>query len=319
MFSFINSRLGFLLVFAGVTAVLVGSSYWVIGFVYTQTQEEEEIVIDEALSAIYVDYYNSADQYVSADSYLAMGDYQAQFPEPQNVQVLVGESTSDIIGYMLNLFSAGMGVDCTYCHSLANFAADEWEDEEAMANKVMARTHLLMSADLNQNWLTQLPDLTDDKQPYGSQIVCATCHNGHPAPRTWPGDDDVVVGEPLRLPLDDVLSVEEQGILNVNGRNDIGLETTQYNQAVMYHMNETLGVGCTHCHNSRYFPDYSVPAKFYSMNMLQMSAHLQDNWSDALGGQEPSCHLCHRGVPIPSGAARNVDVVPAAISSNPDQ
>jgi len=313
-----NSKGAFFGVFLIVTGALVLTSFWVVTFVYNQTQDEEEVRVDDALSLIYVDYYEQASDYVSEASYLAMGQYRGEFPEPQNVEVLVGLDTNEITGYMLNHFSAGLGVDCTYCHTLENFAADVWDDEVAMANKDMARQHATMSGDLNQTWLTQLPDLADNKQPYGAQIACATCHNGVPQPVSWA--DDPPYGEPLRLPLDadTVISVEEQGILNVNARRDISLDTVQYNQEVMYHMNTSLGVGCTYCHNSRYFPSYEVAAKYYSLNMLQMTQYMWNTYADILGNQEPSCTLCHQGAPIPPGSVRSVEQMPLPISSYPN-
>lgn len=312
--------IAFLVVFVVISGALVLTMFGVATFVYNVTVESDEeatqIEVDEALSAIYVNYYNNADQYVSGDSYLAMGQYAGEFPEPQNVIVLEGLSTTGVIGYMLNHISAAMGVNCTYCHSLENFAADVWEGEgaeEAMANKMLAREYLRMVGDLNQNWLTQLPDLVDTKQPYGAQISCATCHYGQPVPQAWPEDED------LRLALDPevVYSVEEQGILNVNARDDISLDAVQYNQAVMYHMNTSLGVGCTHCHNSRYFPSYqNVPAKNYSINMLQMTQYIWNNYADILGGQQPSCNICHNGATIPGGAVRNASIMPEALRSD---
>jgi photosynthetic reaction center cytochrome c subunit len=310
---FLGERGTFVFTFVLVTLTIVGASAWVITFVWQRVRGADPLVVENALSAIYVNYYNSADNYVSEDAYRAMGLYQQQYPEPQNVQVLVGSSTTEVIGYMLNHFSAGMGVNCTHCHTLENFAADEWDDPVAMANKVMARQHLLMVQDLNTQWLPQLVSLSTEKQPSGSQITCATCHNGVPVPLAYPEDQDGVPDD-FRLPLvDGEFSVEGEGILNVNARRDISLETVQYNQQVMYHMNTSLGVGCTHCHNSRYFPSWEVPAKYYSLHMLQMSQYLALNWGEALRGQEPSCNLCHQGAAIPPGAARSADVMPAAL------
>lgn len=307
----IETRIGNIIGFLGVTGFLVGVGYLSILFIYDVTSDPEEIEVDEAMSAIYIDYYNAADNYVSGESYLAMGQYASEWDLPQNVQVLTGQTTQQIIGYMLNHFSAGLGVDCTYCHTLDNFAADEWDDEEAMANKATARAHLGMVQDLNVNWLAILSDYTPDKQPSGAQISCATCHNGVPQPVTWE-DEGPAVSE-LRLPLDDVFSVDEIGILNVNARDDISLDTVQYNQRVMYHMNTSLGVGCTHCHNSRYFPSYEVPAKYYSIHMLQMSQHIWENYEDVLGEQEPSCNMCHQGAVIPPGSVRSVEQMPAPL------
>jgi photosynthetic reaction center cytochrome c subunit len=202
---------------------------------------------------------------------------------------------------------------------LQNYAADEWDDEVAMQNKVTARAHAQMSGELNQQWLTQLATLTDNKQPYGAQISCATCHLGQAKPQSWAEDQGFL---PDDFRLTDVYNEEiseDIDILNVNARNDISLDTVQYQQQVMYHMNSAMNVGCTHCHNSRYFPSWEVPAKYYSLNMVQMNQYIWQNWSEEwLGGQEPSCTLCHNGAVIPPGAVQSVDLMPAAISSFPD-
>lgn len=298
--------------FLMVTLVLVGSSYWVISYVWSRVQVADEIVIDEALSALYVDYYENPDDYISAESYIAMAEYQQQVNEPLNVQVLTGESTVNIVGYMVNYFSAGMGVDCSYCHSLQNFAADEWDDPVAMENKMLARQHLLMTQALNREWLGELDTLTDQKQPSGSQIICATCHNGEPQPQVWP-DEIPSLPNDFRLPLTEA----ERNILNVNARADISLDTVQENQYLMYHMNTSMNVGCTHCHNSRYFPSFEVPAKYYAGNMLLMSEFIWNEYGETMGGQEPSCNMCHQGAIIPPGSARSVDVLPAALIPEP--
>lgn len=307
----------FLFTFVLVTLTILGASAWVVTFVWQRVRVSDSPRVDAALSAIYVNFYNSADNYVSADAYLAMAAYQREYPRPQNVRVLTGLDTQGVIGYMLNHITAGMGVNCTHCHTLANFAADMWDDPVGVANKRMAREHLYMVRDLNQEWIATLASLTDRRQPSGAQVTCATCHNGVPVPQSYPADQEGVPDD-FRLPLgeDVVFSVQEQGILNVNARRDISLETVQYNQNVMYHMNQSLGVGCTHCHNSRYFPSYEVPTKYYSLHMLQMSQFLVSDYSDALRGQQPSCNLCHQGAAIPPGAARSADVMPAALVAN---
>jgi len=313
----------FFVVFGLVTATLVGICLWVIFYIGGIALEDENaIVVDDAASPIYVNFQPEPESVVSEDSYLAMGQYQAEFPMPQNVVVLEGLTTVEVIGYMLNHFSGGLGVNCTHCHSLDNFAADEWDDPIGMRNKMVARQHLVMTGDINQNWLQdeQLVSLTEVKQPSGSVMACATCHQGQPQPVAWAESLDVLPDD-FRLPLDTTFSVTELGSLNVNARDDeISLETVQLNQYAMYHMNDSLGVGCTHCHNSRYFPSYEgVPAKNYALHMLQMSAYINDNYSKYIGGQEPSCSLCHAGQVIPYGAARNDFVLPPHIRSDPPE
>jgi photosynthetic reaction center cytochrome c subunit len=310
----LGERGAFLFTFVMITLTILGASALVITFVWQRVRVDNSLQVDRALSTIYVNYYNSADNFVSADSYLAMAAYQREYVRPQNVRVLTGLDTQGVIGYMLNHISAGMGVNCTHCHSLENFAADMWDDPVGVANKRLAREHLYMVRDLNQEWIASLASLTSQRQPSGAQVTCATCHNGVAVPQAYPEDQDGVPDN-FRLPLAEnvVFSVENQGILNVNARRDISLETVQYNQNVMYHMNQSLGVGCTHCHNSRYFPSYEVPTKYYALHMLQMSQFLVSDYSDALRGQQPSCNLCHQGAAIPPGAARSADVMPASL------
>lgn len=310
---FFGTRGAFLMTFVLVTLTLLGASVWVISFVWGQVRGGDDIVIDEALSEIYVNYYDSAENYVSPESYLAMAAYQRDFPQPQNVQVLVGSNTQEVIGYMLNHISAGMGVNCTHCHSLQNFAADEWDDPVAMQNKVTARQHLTLVQELNQQWLPSLVEFTDLKQPSGVQATCTICHNGAAVPEVWPANQEGVPDN-FRLPLEAEFTVEGEELLNVNARRDISLDTVAINQNVMYHMNTSLGVGCTHCHNSRYFPSWEVPAKYYSIHMLQMSQFIWERYGDSMNGTQPSCNMCHQGAPIPPGAARSPEVLPPALT-----
>lgn len=321
---FFSRRFQFLLVNLMVAGALLTAGLWVINFVRNQAAVDETNA-DSELSEIFVDYFIEPDAYVDGASILAMGNYIRDFPETQNVEVLTGMTTAEVAGYMVKHVSAGLGEDCTYCHSIDNFGAEEWDDEVAMQRKQIARAHLSMSADLNQNWLTMLGDseqmlaITDfgetgaegasmPKQPSGVQITCATCHMGQGKPVVW-ADDIMALPDDFRLPLDDL------SILKVNAREDISLDTVQYNQYTMYHMNESLGVGCTHCHNSRYFPSWEQPAKYYANHMLQMSQHIRDNYSDVMGGQEPSCTMCHYGNPLPPGAAKSADALPSVLTA----
>lgn len=302
-----GKRVQFLLVNLGVAGTLLVASLWVVNFVRSVAVETDTSG-DAELSELFVEYFVEPDAFVDGASILAMGNYIRDFPEPQNVQVLTDMTTAEIAGYMYKHVSAGLQEDCSYCHNIQNFAADEWDDEQAMANKVTARAHLLMSQDLNQNWLTQLASLTDEKQPSGVQITCATCHLGVGKPETWPEEIPALPND-FRLPLDDL------SVLQVNAREDISLDTVQQNQYAMYHMNDAMGVGCTHCHNSRYFPSWEQPAKYYADHMLQMSQHIRDNYSDVMGGQEPSCTMCHYGNILPPGGAQSAEALPPILTA----
>jgi photosynthetic reaction center cytochrome c subunit len=309
-----GKRGAFFIVFAIVTGVLVLSSYWVVSFVNSTVRDDEPTVINDEISPIYVDFFTDVDDHISAESYLAMAEYQQEFPQPQNVQVLEGLNTQEINGYMMNHFVAGLRVNCTYCHSLENFAADEWGDPVAEQRKMTARRHLVLTQDLNRNWLDPelLLALAPQKKSSGAVMSCAVCHNGQAQPNPWPADDSVLPDD-FRLPLDADLTAENQGILNVNARSDISLDTVQYQQNVMYHMNNSMNVGCTHCHNSRYFPSREVPAIHYAQHMLLMTQDIWNEYAESFNFNEPSCKMCHQGYVIPPGAAQSAAVMPDAL------
>lgn len=301
--SYFGRRFLYFVVFAIVTAVLLSGSWWILNFVYDQVA-----VVDDtnAQAGIFINYSPPTTDYIDPASLVAMATYMAANPEPQNVQVLVGLSTAEISAYMVGQVAAGLQVDCTHCHNTENFSADEWDDPVAMENRVKARAHLRMTADINQNWLSQLATLTDEKHPSGAQVSCATCHLGEAQPVAWAADQQGVP-DSFRLPLDDLT------ILQVTAREDISLDTVQINQQTMYHMNDSLNVGCTHCHNSRYFPGFDQPAKYYAQHMLNMAQHIRDNYSEYWGEQEPSCNLCHRNNTLPPGAVRSASLMPSPL------
>jgi photosynthetic reaction center cytochrome c subunit len=265
----------------------------------------------------YVDYYADG-SYISAESNQAIAQYIADFPEPQNVQVLVGMNTSAIWSFMTAYMAGGLKVDCTYCHNINNFGAETLEeigDQDTYDRKVTAREHLLMVADLNQNWIATLAQY-EGKQPSGAQVICATCHNGQALPVAWP-DELYGIPNDYRLPLDEYRQpLKDIRLLQVTGKSDeVSLDAVRFNQHTMYYFNSSLGVGCTHCHNSRYFPEYVQPAKYYALHMLQMNQHILENYQESMNDQEPSCTLCHYNQVRPPGAAVSPASLPSMLNS----
>lgn len=305
--------LGFLLV----TAVLLTSSLWLLNFIWQEVASatEEEISLNPSFVQ-----YSTAGSHVSDESNAAIQAYISEFPEPQNAKILTGMTTSEIWGFMTNHVAGGLKVDCTHCHNIENFAADGEEigNPDTAANKDKAREHLQMVADLNKNWLPKLNDI-EGKQPSGSQIICATCHLGEPNPVAWPADLHALPDDfrlPLRAEDGSVGTVEDiDNALVITGREDVSLDGVQYNQNAMYHFNESLQVGCTHCHNARYFPGWEQPAKYYSYTMLQMNQHILAEYQETMNEQEPSCFLCHRNNVLPPGSAVSANVLPAVLNS----
>lgn len=296
-----SQRTAFLFVFGLISVVLVGSSLGLVGWIYNRIRPPAAAA---APNTTYVNY-DPAGDYLTPDSLQKMTEYVAANPEPQNVQVLQGMNTGQIAAYMVSQVSGGLKVGCAYCHALTNgnFADD------SNPNKDKARQMMLMAADLNQNWITQLPASVGEYQ-----VTCATCHNGQPVFRAYP-EDQSPLPDDYRLPLDNL------DALRVTGQDDPQLDEVQINQYTMAFMNKSLGVGCAFCHNANYFPSNEIPNKGYALIMLRMVQHLEQNYNRNNGGlllnQTPSCYTCHVGQQIPPGAAVGPQAVPAVLSSNP--
>lgn len=244
--------------------------------------------------------------YISQASVNAVTAYIQQYPQPQNVKILKGLSTAQIYGYMQNYFSGGLKVDCSYCHNLANFG------DYSNVNKNKAYAMLVMTQDLNQNWVSKLPQAAGNKA-----IICATCHNGKP--KNFSGSNTVLSNYPSDqspLPDDYVLPLANLDSLIVTGKADPDLNVVQSNQYAMNHMNYSLGVGCAFCHNANYFPSNEKPQKGWALTMLQMSQHIKNNYNEIMANKAPSCWMCHQQQQVPPGSAPP-DKIPPQITTKP--
>jgi hypothetical protein len=91
-----------------------------------------------------------------------------QQPNPTNLKVLKVATGPEIVQVM-RTFTAGLGVQCIYCHVQGNFAADENPKKE------VARQMIRMSQVINSNF-------PDGKM----RVTCYTCHRGEAEPKTAP-------------------------------------------------------------------------------------------------------------------------------------
>lgn len=316
----VTPQMSYYATYATVALVMMLGS---IGLVWWIVYQLRSLEPPKVTSPIYVNYdatFPAADATDAvkkqwADAQTAYAQYVAQYPEPQNVKILTGWTTAQIYSYMVNQVSAGLKVSCQHCHNVQNFA------DYNNPNKVRALGMMLMVKDLNENWITLLPASVGNKQ-----VACATCHNGQNAGwDNYPAEVTDLIPPSFRLPLDK----QYPGVLTVTGRTDKSLEDVATNQYTMYHMNASLGQGCTFCHNARYFPSYEIAQKQYAVHMLNMASYLSNtgkakidipevdvptllNIKDAQGGEypyiqlmrlkSPSCWMCHRGARLPGGA-----------------
>ena len=87
---------------------------------------------------------------------------------PTNLKVLKVTSGAEV-GQIMRTFTAGLGVQCIYCHVQGNFASDE------NPKKATARTMISMMQKINAGF-------GDSKM----HVSCYTCHRGEAEPKTAP-------------------------------------------------------------------------------------------------------------------------------------
>ena len=88
-------------------------------------------------------------------------------PPPTNLKVLK-VSTGPEVGQIMRTFTAGLGVQCGYCHEAGNYASD------SNPKKDIARHMITMTQTINGNFEGKL------------RVSCYTCHRGEPEPKTAP-------------------------------------------------------------------------------------------------------------------------------------
>ena len=89
-------------------------------------------------------------------------------PNPTNLKVLK-VTTGAEVSQIMRTFTAGLGVQCIYCHVQGNFPSDD------NPKKVQARQMIEMMQKINAGF-------GDSKM----HVSCYTCHRGEPEPKTAP-------------------------------------------------------------------------------------------------------------------------------------
>lgn len=247
----------------------------------------------------------------------------------QNVQVLGDLSVAEFARTMAAItqwVSPDQG--CAYCHQGANFADD------ALYTKVVSRRMMQMTQNINSQWNAHVG-------PAG--VTCYTCHRGKNVPdNIWFEQDGPItaagmsansyqqnhvasnagytsmlsdpfskflVGEPARI------RVAAQNALPVKGGSDNqSMQALEDSWSLMMHMSDSLGVNCTHCHNSRNFSSWeqSPPARMTAWHGLQMVPAINNEYLVPLQPVYPdyrlgalndapkaACSTCHQGVNKP--------------------
>jgi hypothetical protein len=108
------------------------------------------------------------------------GGRGGQGAPPTNLQVLPKDwTTQQVRQFMQKYFTAGLGVECAYCH--VGTPADRAKDDKP--EKVTARKMLKMTMAINDDFLKDVGEKPAD----GSmKVTCYTCHRGKEKPVSAP-------------------------------------------------------------------------------------------------------------------------------------
>lgn len=247
----------------------------------------------------------------------------------QNVQVLGDLSVAEFARTMATItqwVSPEQG--CAYCHEGANFAEDN------LYTKVVSRRMMQMTQNINSEWSDHVG---------ATGVTCYTCHRGNNVPEyIWFEQDGPVtaggmsgnsyqqnhvgtevgytsmlsdpfskylMGEP------DKIRVAAQNALPMRGEtNNQPTQALENTWSLMMHMSDSLGVNCTHCHNSRNFSSWeqSPPARITAWHALQMVPEINNDYMTPLQPIYPdhrlgslddapktNCATCHQGINKP--------------------
>jgi hypothetical protein len=206
-----------------------------------------------------------------------------------NVQVLKGLSYAQVVGQMGN-YTQALGVQCQYCHNVANFAYDT-------PTKKIARTMLIMTGKIDAEWVAPIKKDYPNYAVHGA-VGCITCHRGAPLHAVA---YNIVPVQYLDWP---AKSSREAGFV-VNS---------------MYSVSRSLGVNCLFCHNSadfvtlQYYPTNRIAHRMWQMvdkiNHVYVPANIE----------AITCFTCHHGNKWPDAlVATGVDETPVqATATHPE-
>lgn len=249
------------------------------------------IDVDERALQIYKGQYGPVDQAKPLD----FSDQPKAVPRKYaagqlyNVQVLKGYTYATLIGQM-SYYTQALGVQCTYCHNVQNFAYDT-------PTKRIARTMQIMSSGVQHDWVD--PAKHDyPKYAVTGAVGCVTCHRGNPHMAVrW-------------------------NVVPVQYLNSTNKSTKQAGYVVnsMYSAQKSLGVNCLFCHNSADF----VSLQYYPTNQIahRMWAMVDDINHKYLPAniKAVTCYTCHQGNKWPNALVKaGLDQTPVqAVAAHPE-
>jgi photosynthetic reaction center cytochrome c subunit len=226
---------------------------------------------------------------------------------------------------------------CNYCHNPDDLADD------SLYTKVVARRMIEMTMNVNQNWSDHVKE---------TGVTCYTCHRGQPVPNGvwfdeepqryaggmlgWRNGQNVAssVAGSTSLPggglsgyLSDAEPIRVQaGMALPTMEGGATIQHTEKTYGLMMYLSQSLGVGCTYCHNTQAIRSWemSPPARLTAWHGIQLVRELNGDYitplqsvfpQNRLGptGDAPkaACATCHQGVFKPLYGATMLDKYPS--------
>jgi hypothetical protein len=103
--------------------------------------------------------------------------------EFHNLKVLSPNITHDELIATMRGFSRSLGTRCEHCHVVTATQPKQVLDfaSDAKPEKSVARTMILMTRNINGQYISTLPRHEETPQT----VSCSTCHRGHTTPEPW--------------------------------------------------------------------------------------------------------------------------------------
>ena len=99
--------------------------------------------------------------------------------EFKNLQVLPKNITPDSLDRIMDGFNAGLGVNCSFCHTENKGTKQLEAEKDTKPEKEITRNMMRMTMDINKNYFQFNEEVTAAKI---QAVTCYTCHKGKPIP-----------------------------------------------------------------------------------------------------------------------------------------
>jgi predicted trehalose synthase len=107
--------------------------------------------------------------------------------EFKNLKVLPQNITHDELIATMRAFARSLGTRCDGCHVAIPGQQNKFDfPSDAKPEKNVARTMVLMTRNINGNYISKLPHDQHEADEKPAQVSCYTCHRGHMQPESAP-------------------------------------------------------------------------------------------------------------------------------------